>query len=115
MSENYDGTLLNDGKINYLGGRNFISSSKSPVFVVDSGGNKPLADIAIVDVAVLPTNDPNELPYVVAATLLQGNRRNYDTELFPEQFLPYQYLTERSEYFLSDGLSMFGCFDSSID
>lgn len=61
MRENTDGVVLNDGMINYLGGRNFIASSRTPAFDVSIGDNYPMADLAMADITVLPYDDPSEL------------------------------------------------------
>lgn len=114
MRENIDGAVLNDGIYNYLGGRNFIISGKSPLFIVETGGNQPLADIAMADVAILPYDDPNELPFVIDSLMVLGNRRLYDTEIFPQQFLPYQYISERMDRILTDGFSLVGPFSPDI-
>ena len=114
MRENIDGVVLNDGIYNYLGGRNFIASSKNPVFTVVVDSKQPLVDIAVADIAILPHDDPSELPFVVNSLLTLGNRRLYDSTVFPEQYLPYQFITERLDSLQTDGLSMLGPYDIEI-
>lgn len=53
MSESNDGIVLNNGTINFLGGRNFILASKEPTFIIGTDTNMPYADIAVADVTVL--------------------------------------------------------------
>ena len=114
MRGNINGAVLNDGVINFLGGRNFVASSHNPAFVVASGGNSPLADIAMADIAILPYDDPNELPFVIDSIMTLENRRMYDTDFYPSQFLPYQYLMEQEDCLLTNGQSLTGLFSPEI-
>ena len=115
MQEKIDGVVQNDGIINFLGGRNFIVKSAAPEFAVDSGREKPIADVGQADYAILPYDDPNELPFVVDSLMTFENRRMYDTGLYPSQFLPYQYLAEQEDCLLTNGLSLAGPFNPYED
>ena len=114
MQEKIDGVVLNDGIINFLGDRNFIVKSAAPEFAVDSGREKPITDVGQVDYAILPYDDPNELPFVIDSLMTFENRRMYDTGFYPSQFLPYQYLAEQEDCLLTNGLSMTGLFNAEI-
>jgi len=115
MRGNINGAVLNDGVINFLGGRNFVASSHDPSFIIAGDKSSPLADIAIADTAILPYDTPNELPFVVDSLMTFENRRMYDTGLYPSQFLPYQYLAEQEDCLLTNGLSLAGPFNPYED